>query len=460
MAFNSPFMKAVTTVKDPLTCIVAPQITAKKDTFYSPFSKMSMGDRRERLRKQMVGVPSRVGLSWSTIPEVLMIKIYKNLSLLDRAQASGVCKHWYDVYQLPDLWHKFEFEFTQESTSYTKSTPPKLVKQVVQQHAKHLKFVTIKVDSHQESAEAACDILSQLVNCSLKTLELMLTARPSFHLVNPVKLLTPLTVVLVNSPSLSSLALDETPIDDPWLEEVAVSNKDSLMLLKIDSCSQVSSQGMLHVADTCRQLHELNINYMHLSDNLLLALSREEHVKLKQLCVNVVCEDSETSMEHHVIKKESWDALTKHSPGIILAMCFFVLHDKDYKPFFNYETPVTHAFFGRSVSRDILIRMGTNCPKLEELVVCANGNQPLDEPIVSIAQHCKSLHSLGLGECEVSCSCVVEVARLCGKRLTEFFIREEVLFEDDQYDMDSMMCKVSQYLGRTWSAECMPFWNE
>ena len=217
---------------------------------------------------------------------------------------------------------------------------------------------------------------------------------------------------------------------------------------------------MLHVADTCRQLHELNINYIHVSDDLLLALSREEHVKLKHLCVNVICEDNETSVEHHVIKKESWAALTKHSPGTILSMCFFVLHDTDYSTFFTYEMPATHVYFGRSVSRDVLIRIGQNCPKLQELVVCANGNQPLDEPIVTIASKCKQLHSLGLGECEVSCSCLVEVARLCGERLTELFIREEVVIEDDAYDMDSMTAKVSQYLGRTWSVECMPFWNE
>lgn len=40
--------------------------------------------------------------------------------------------------------------------------------------------VCCQVDSSRESAEAACDILSQLVNCSLKTLGLISTARPSF----------------------------------------------------------------------------------------------------------------------------------------------------------------------------------------------------------------------------------------------------------------------------------------
>lgn len=41
-------------------------------------------------------------------------------------------------------------------------------------------YFCLKVDSSKESAEAACDILSQLVNCSLKTLGLISTARPSF----------------------------------------------------------------------------------------------------------------------------------------------------------------------------------------------------------------------------------------------------------------------------------------
>lgn len=41
-------------------------------------------------------------------------------------------------------------------------------------------FSVHQVDSSTESAEAACDILSQLVNCSLKTLGLISTARPSF----------------------------------------------------------------------------------------------------------------------------------------------------------------------------------------------------------------------------------------------------------------------------------------
>ncbi len=45
----------------------------------------------------------------------------------------------------------------------------------------------IQVDSCTESAEAACNILSQLVNCTIKTLGLISTARPSFMSVSQVQ---------------------------------------------------------------------------------------------------------------------------------------------------------------------------------------------------------------------------------------------------------------------------------
>lgn len=111
---------------------------------------------------------------------------------------------------MPELWRCFEFELNQPASSYLKATHPDLIKQIIKRHSNHLQYVSFKVgaqfkagakrelgsdvpltclftcvcggqvDSSRESAEAACDILSQLVNCSLKTLRLISTARPSF----------------------------------------------------------------------------------------------------------------------------------------------------------------------------------------------------------------------------------------------------------------------------------------
>lgn len=125
-----------------------------------------------------------------------------------------VCRGWNQAFHLPELWRCFEFELNQPASSYLKATHPDLIKQIIKRHSNHLQYVSfkvwsdlmtmtwssthsnnrifffkkrkfhllcsLKVDSSRESAEAACDILSQLVNCSLKTLGLISTARPSF----------------------------------------------------------------------------------------------------------------------------------------------------------------------------------------------------------------------------------------------------------------------------------------
>lgn len=52
-----------------------------------------------------------------------------------------------------------------------------------------------------------------------------------------------LTVVFVNSKSLSSIKIDDTPLDDPSLKVLVANNSDTLKLLKMSSCPHVSPAG-------------------------------------------------------------------------------------------------------------------------------------------------------------------------------------------------------------------------
>ena len=81
--------------------------------------------------------------------------------------------------------------------------------------------------------------------------------------------------------------------------------------------------GILCVADHCQGLRELALNYYMLSDELLLALSNETHVNLEHLRIDVVSENA-GQIEFHSIKRQSWDALIKHSPGVNVVMYFFL----------------------------------------------------------------------------------------------------------------------------------------
>ncbi|XP_072039883.1 F-box/LRR-repeat protein 3-like [Amphiura filiformis] len=398
-------------------------------------------------------------LSWATLPVLILTKIYEYLPILDKAHAAKTCRHWNQTYHLPELWRKFEFNISNCDTSYFKGTPKSLVKQVLMEHSQHLRYVTIKVDGHRQSAETACDILSSLVKCSLKTLELMSTAKPSFKMLNPDQFVSALTVVFVNSGSLSSLAIDETPVDDSSLALLAKGNQDTLTMLRMDSCPRVSPEGIIVVADQCRQLHELCIDYTHLTDELLTSLSRDEHVKLKYLRINIVLKEMlAANYQLHSISKESWLALSRHSPKLHLLMYFYVLNDENFDPFFHCEVPATHLFFGRSVSKDVMNRVGRYCPKLQELVVSANGHDPIDEELIQIANKCHNLESVGLGECQISSQALVHFAKICGKRLKQLFVCEEVLIPEDNYDLDQMSEEVSESIGRPWSLEFMPCW--
>ncbi|MGH0147081.1 UNVERIFIED_CONTAM: hypothetical protein FKN15_009925 [Acipenser sinensis] len=177
---------------------------------------------------------------WGNLPHHVVLQVFQHLSLVDRARASSVCRRWNEVFHIPDLWRRFEFELNQPATSYLKSTHPELIQQIIKKHAQHLQYVSFKVDSCTESAEAACDILSQFVNCTIKTLRLISTARPSFMNVAKSHFVSALTVVFVNSKSLSSIKIDNTPVDDPSLKVLVANNSDTLKLLKMSSCPHVS----------------------------------------------------------------------------------------------------------------------------------------------------------------------------------------------------------------------------
>ncbi|XP_055726885.1 F-box/LRR-repeat protein 3 [Salvelinus fontinalis] len=395
------------------------------------------------------------GFDWALLPQEILLNIFQFLPLLDRVYASQVCRGWNQAFHMPELWRCFEFELNQPASSYLKATHPDLIKQIIKRHSNHLQYVSFKVDSSTESAEAACDILSQLVNCSLKTLGLISTARPSFMELPKSHFISALTVVFVNSKSLSSLKIDDTPVDDPSLKVLVANNSDTLRMLKMSSCPHVSPAGILCVADQCHGLRELALNYHLLSDELLLALSSEKHAHLEHLRIDVVSENS--GQHFHTIKKSSWDAMLRHSPKFNLVMYFF-LYEDEFGPFFREEVPVTHLYFGRSVSKDVLGRVGLHCPRLVELVVCANGLRPLDEELIRIAKRCTQLSAIGLGECEVSCSAFVEFVKLCGRRLSQLSIMEEVLISDHKYNLDEIHWEVSKHLGRVWFPDMMPTW--
>ncbi|KAI9539057.1 F-box/LRR-repeat protein 3 [Dissostichus eleginoides] len=375
----------------------------------APMNDVSSTGRAHN-REENVVCKALIIEDWGRLPPHVVLQISQHQSLVDRARPSSVCRCWNDIFHTPDLWRRFEFELSQPATSYLRSTHPDLIQQIIRKHTKHLQCVSFKMDSCTESAEAACDILSQLGNCTIKTLGLISTARPSFMDVSQI---------------------DDTLVDDPSLKVLVANKSDTLKLLKMNSC-------ILCVADQCHGLRELALNYHLLSDELLLALSSEKHVHLEHLRIDV--------------KQLGGFG---HSPKVNVVMYFYLI-EEEFDAFFRDETPVTQLYFGWAVSKEMLGRVGLNCPRLVELVVCANGPKPLDEELIRIAERCKCLTAIGQGECEVTCSSFVEFVKMCGGWLTQLSIMEEVLIPNSSYNMEQIHSEVPKHLGRMWFPDMMP----
>ncbi|PSN30125.1 F-box/LRR-repeat protein 21 [Blattella germanica] len=386
--------------------------------------------------------PQQYERGWSDLPAETLLQIFGMLPLHDLGRVAQVCHHWNRVSKFPQLWQRAEFNLSQTSKSFMQQTPSGLINYILQNHAQHLKFVIFKTDS-------------TLVNCSLKTLALISSARPVFLDVDHQSFVSALTVVFDHSHALSSLAIDNTPVDDTSLEVLASSNSRTLELLRMKSCPRVSPEGIVALADHCRHLRELSLSYTLLSDDLLLALSSEEHVRLEYLRIDVYTEKDMLLQE---ISPRCWNALIEHSPNMNLVMYFFVIPDESFDILFMSYIPVTHLYFGNYVPKRVLGRIGNHCPRLKELVVGANGNSFINDELLSIAKNCPDLSSVGLGECEVTCSAFVKFAHICGPRLKELYVMEECLVEDAQYDVMKACKRVSELIGREWTPEFMPVW--
>lgn len=84
-------------------------------------------------------------MDWGNLPHHVILRVFQFLPLVDRARASSVCRRWNEVFHIPDLWRRFEFELSQPATSYLKSTHPDLIQQIIKRHADHLQYVSFKV---------------------------------------------------------------------------------------------------------------------------------------------------------------------------------------------------------------------------------------------------------------------------------------------------------------------------
>ncbi|XP_043260087.1 F-box/LRR-repeat protein 3-like [Colletes gigas] len=226
----------------------------------------------------------------------------------------------------------------------------------------------------------------------------------------------------------------------------------TLQLLRIKGFPRLLPEGIQALANYCRYLRELSLSYSFLSDELLLALSSEKEIQLGTLRLEVHPETKPFPR----VSDTAWFTFSNHLPNINLVLLSYITNEDDQSPLFAPYVPITHLYFGEAPSEATMLRIGCLCPRLVELVIAAYGPELLDRALLSVAQGCPLLSAVGLGDCEITCSGLLEFVTVCAKHLRILYVWETSLIEDSGLDVTKVSRKISLLLGRTWVPEYIP----
>ncbi|XP_029040332.1 F-box/LRR-repeat protein 3-like [Osmia bicornis bicornis] len=228
----------------------------------------------------------------------------------------------------------------------------------------------------------------------------------------------------------------------------------TLQLLRVKGFPRLLPEGIQALVSYCQYLQELSLSYSFVSDELLLALSAEKQVQLETLRLEA---HPETKPLPRVSDK-AWFTFSNNFPNINLVLLSYMTNEDDQTPLIAPYVPITHLYFGEAPSEATVLCIADQCPQLVELVIAAYGPGLLDDALLSIAEGCPRLNAVGLGDCEITCSGLLEFVTRCAKRLQILYVWETSLVEDSELDVTKVSKNVSLRLGRTWVPEYIPLY--
>ncbi|XP_053595647.1 F-box/LRR-repeat protein 21-like [Microplitis demolitor] len=231
-------------------------------------------------------------------------------------------------------------------------------------------------------------------------------------------------------------------------------NEPKLGQLHIDDSTELSLKDIIKTMSQYQLLQELSLSYSVLSDDLLTRISCDDRINLKTIKIEAYPDTKPLPR----ISDNTWFTLQNRSPNLNLVLTSYLSDEDDYDILLTPSMPVTHLFFSGSPSEITICRIGKNCPRLVELIVSSYNFGTIDQPLISTAKGCTKLTSISLGDCELTCSGLIEIVEICKNRLQILFIWETSLIEDTNFDVNEATLRVSSLLGRSWTPESIPPW--
>ncbi|CAD6207977.1 GSCOCG00003235001-RA-CDS [Cotesia congregata] len=242
----------------------------------------------------------------------------------------------------------------------------------------------------------------------------------------------------------------------------------SCTLQSVNTCENITNVEKLHLDDSTELLlkdivktisqyqflQELSLSYSLLSDELLTALSCDDQINLKTMKIEVY--PDEKPLPH--ISDKTWLTLENHLPDLNVVLTSYLSDEDNCNDFLITPIPVTHLFLSGSPPEITVGRISKCCTRLVELIISSYNFGLIDEPLIAAAKGCPKLSAISLGDCELTCSGLVEFVGICKERLQILLIWETSLMEDSNLNVDEAASQVSCLLGRPWIPESIPFW--
>ncbi|KAK3589310.1 hypothetical protein CHS0354_026965 [Potamilus streckersoni] len=331
--------------------------------------------------------------SWDNIPEHVLAKVLSHLSFQEKYYSSLTCKHWYNVFQSPQLWHCFQFWFNMPQHHRFLNC--------VDIFGKYFRKVFIGLNQAiKENRINACTFLEKLAKvdprrlCSI-TIEFT-GENPLFYagqefvqclkiLFGPVSItFTPPSQILHVDVSGLSAALDDDVFD------ILSENNPDLRFLNIQNKNlvcKVSPACILRLVRRCRKLTDIHVLHCSMSDEILACLAEEDSKDIKHL--SILCRREDKYGKD--LSAEAWEQLVYKKPSLRVTLAFdhncpLNLVSVIMKPEIPVRTLKLETF--TKIYDEVNLATSYYKRTLEKIVLQTRNSVELEEALVDMARKC------------------------------------------------------------------------
>ncbi|XP_063991687.1 F-box only protein 39-like [Diachasmimorpha longicaudata] len=381
---------------------------------------------------------------WDQLPELILIRIFRNLTCEDRFNVSGVCQVWRRGLEAPALWRSVTILIDRDLTSgFPQAT---LLAKKYGEHMRSLElawsrpYIISKETKNyvHVKAQEGVDFLIVLKAKQVQLKEFILTnwyfgSNWNYR----GKILYALNRFIGSQGSLETLSLINSNLGvtdvSKLLRAVTVSSANSLRSLDLRGAFKNwqiphnSSKYQRHLGHL-DALTNLQVDYPSISSQCLLTLANSAPNSLRTLHISI----TNTDQRHHTIDDSAWQTLVSACPQLTVSFNIVnISHFEDMSYLLQPSVPMAKFqmysghVWDQSRSRNFRSTVGLlvtyySSTLAEVILQLRNNREELDDLLVSMLQRCKLLTTLRYDGIIRSLDTLSEILKLQSERITRF----------------------------------------